>query len=332
MKAAVLTESGFKIKELPIPSISSNDVLIRVKSVGICGTDIAIYKGTYKKNLPLILGHEFSGVIERVGPSVKNLAEGMRVTSEINIVCNHCYYCTHGMRTHCINRKAIGISRDGAMAEYVVVPAENIHIIPDSLSFDEATFIEPLAAAIETFEMAPLGKDDNIVIYGSGKMGLLIAQVAKIFGAKKVIVIGRTQWKLDLAKELGADVVINTKNEDVFSRVLEECNGVGCDYLVEATGNPEVVKDCFKLVRSRGVVSLKSTHGENVELNITDIVVRELRIQGSRCGPFEPAIKLLREKKVKVKPLISKIYPLEMVEEAFREAMSSDTIKVILHP
>ena len=332
MKAAVLTEKGFLIKEMPLPSLSPNDVLIRVKSVGICGTDIAIYKGTYKKPLPLILGHEFSGVIEKVGDSVRNLTEGMRVTSEINITCGHCYYCTHGMKTHCINRRAIGISRDGAMAEYIVVPAENVHEIPDMLSFDEATFVEPLAAAIETFEMAPLDESSNVVVYGSGKMGLLILQVAKYLGAKKVIVIGRTQWKLDLAKKLGADVVINSKHENVIPRVLEECNGVGCDYLIEATGNPNVLKECFKLVRARGVISLKSTHGIDTEINITDIVVRELRIQGSRCGPFKPAIKLLSEKKVIVTPLISKIYPLDKVTEAFKSAMSSETIKVILHP
>ena len=332
MKAAILTEKGIIVKNVPKPNISNTDVLIRVKSVGICGTDIAIYKGTYKKNLPLILGHEFSGVVEEVGENVKNVSVGDRVTREINISCGSCYYCSHGMPTHCLNRKAIGISTDGAMAEYVKVPARNVHRLPDQIDFDDGTFVEPLAAAIETFIMSPIKENSCVVIYGSGKMGLLIAQVAKVYGAEKTIVIDKVDWKLKLAKQLGVDVTINSQNENVKARVLEECNGVGADIVVEVTGSPSVFSKCFDIVKARGTIALKSTHGVNTPINITDIVVRELKIQGSRCGPFEPAIELLSSGEIKVKPLISKIFPIDETDEAFKAAMSPDTIKVIIHP
>ena len=332
MKAAVLTEKGFILKEMEKPVIKDKEVLIRVKAVGICGTDLAIYKRTYKISLPRILGHEFTGVVDAVGENVTSVSIGERVTSEINITCGKCYYCTHGMPTHCMNRTAIGISRDGAMAEYIAVPEENVHRLPKNIDFDEGTFIEPLAASIQTFKMSPLKKSDTVAIYGSGKMALLILQVAKALGASKVIVIGRNKKKLELAKKLGADKIIDVTYEDPVNAIKEETYGVGADMVVEATGNPEVLKNAIEMTRSRGTLALKSTHGISSPLNVTEIVVRELRIQGSRCGEFPPAIKLLKENKIQVKPLISEIYPLNRITDAFNAALDSRTIKVIVHP
>jgi len=332
LKAAILTEKGFIFKDVPDPSPKENEVVIKVKSAGICGTDLAIFKGSYKINLPRILGHEFAGVIEEVGRSVKKFKVGDRVTSEINVTCGKCFYCKHGMPTHCLNRKAIGISRDGAFAEYVVVPAENVHRLPKNISFDEGTFIEPLAAAIQTFEMAPIKKGDTVAIYGSGKMALLILQVAKVYGAGKVIVIGRTPKKLELAKTLGADVTINVHEGDPVETVKEETEGIGADMVVEATGDPSVLQNVVKMVRSRGTISIKSTHGLQARLDVTEIVVRELKIQGSRCGNFIKAIEMLRKGHVKVNPLISATYPLSKIEEAFNEALKSETVKIILKP
>ena len=329
---AVLTEKGFVLKNVKKPVVGEKDVLIRVKSVGICGTDLAIYKRTYKIPLPRILGHEFTGVIAAVGKEVTGLSEGDRVTSEINITCGKCYYCTHGMPTHCISRTAVGISRDGALAEYIVVPAKNIHKLPENVDFDKGTFIEPLAAAIQTFRMSPVSEEDVIAIYGSGKMALLISQVAKVLGATKVIVIGRNNKKLQLAKELGADVVVNVNEEDPVKAVKAEGHNVGADIVVEATGNPDVLENAIKMTRSRGTLALKSTHGISTPINVTEIVVRELKLQGSRCGDFPSAIKMLKIGKIKVEPLISEIYPLEKVSDAFSAALSSRTIKVIVHP
>ena len=330
--AAIFTEKGFVLKDVEKPPLGEDDVLIRVKSVGICGTDLAIYKRTYKIPLPRILGHEFTGVIAEVGKKVTNLLKGDRVTSEINITCGKCYYCTHGMPTHCINRTAVGISRDGALAEYIAVPAKNVHKLPENINFDEGTFIEPLAAAIQTFRMSPISKEDVIAIYGSGKMALLISQVAKVFGAAKIIVIGRNNKKLQLAKELGADVVVNVNEKDPVEVVKAEGHGVGADIVVEATGNPDVLEKAIKMTRSRGTLAVKSTHGIKAPINITEVVVRELGIQGSRCGEFPPAIEMLEKGKIKVKPLISEVYPLEKVTDAFKAALSSSTIKVIVHP
>jgi len=333
MKAALLTEKGFIIKDVQKPRIGKTEALIRVKSVGICGTDLAIYKGTYKFPLPRILGHEIAGEIAEIGSNKSKFNIGDRVTTEINITCGKCYYCMHGLKTHCINRKALGITEDGGFAEYVKVPIINLHKIPDNITYNQATFIEPLAASIQAFRLTPIKeKESFVVVYGTGKMGLLEIQVAKILGAAKVIAIGRSDSQLKLARKLGADVTINSTKEDPIQRVKDETEGLGADITVECTGNPEVINKAIKMTRNRGTVALKSTHGIFVNIDITQIVVREMNLQGSRCGEFPPAIEMLKNKQVKVDSLISAEYSLDKIEEAFQFAMKRGVIKVIIHP
>lgn len=329
MLAAVFDGADIALREdLDIPKIKDNEVLIKVKAVGICGTDLSILKGTYKIPVPRILGHELSGVISEVGKKVSTHVQvGDRVTSEINISCGNCYFCKSGQHTQCTSVKAIGIFVDGAFAKYIKVPETNLHKIHD-IEFEDATFIEPLAAALQTFEMAPLREPDKtVVILGAGKLGLLLLQVVKMKG-RKVIVIGKSH--LELAKKLGADITIALEKEPV-KKVLEETK-IGADVVIEATGTPDSMDLALSLLRNRGTLHLKSTPGIRSMTDLTQIVVRELRLQGSRCGPFKPAIQLLQEGKISVKPLISATFPLTQIKEAIDAATKSENVKIIILP
>jgi alcohol dehydrogenase len=308
--------------------VKDNEVLIKVKAVGICGTDLSILKGTYKIPTPQILGHEFSGVVSELGKKVADVIQvGDRVTSEINISCGNCYFCKSGQRSQCTSVRAIGIFEEGALAKYIKVPDINIHKIHD-LPFEEATFIEPLAAAIQTFEMSPLrDTDKNVVIIGAGKLGLLILQLVKNKG-RKPIIIGRSH--LDLAKKLGAELTISI-DKDPVKRVMEETK-IGADMVIECTGIPESVDLALALVRNRGTINLKSTHGIRSITDFTQIVVRELKLQGSRCGPFPAAIQELEKGNVHVTDLISSTFPLTQIREAIDAAFKPGTIKVIVTP
>ncbi len=328
MLAAVFDGKNIVLKEdFDIPKIKDTEILIKVKAVGICGTDLSILKGTYQIPAPRILGHEFSGVVSEIGKKATKVQVGDRVTSEINITCGNCYFCKSGQRTQCLSVKAIGIYEEGAFAKYVKVPETNVHNIFD-IPFQEATFIEPLAAAIQTFEMAPLGENDKTVIIGAGKLGLLILQVVRNKG-RKAIVVGRSH--LELAKQLGADIVISVEKDPV-KRVMDETKNIGADVVVEATGTPESIDLALSLVRNRGTIDLKSTHGIRSMTDLTQIVVRELRLQGSRCGPFRPAIQMLQEGKIQVKPLISATFPLTQINEAIDAATKSKNVKIIIIP
>ena len=189
MKAAIFDGKQIKISVVPKPVIKDSQALIRVKAVGICGTDLAIFNGHLSTPTPIILGHEFVGDVVKVGKDVDQSWLNKRVTSEINSNIDfNCYYCKQGLYTQCISRKAIGIDIDGALAEYIALDSYLLHEIPDSISYEDATFIEPLAAAYQTFEMMPISKTDrNIVIFGLGKLGLLVTQVAKSEGLILII-------------------------------------------------------------------------------------------------------------------------------------------------
>ncbi len=333
MKAAVFDGKEINVREIPIPELTKSQVLIKVKAAGICGTDLAIAKGTLPTPVPLILGHEIAGEITKIGQDVENSWLGKRVVSEINSNIDfNCYYCKRDMFTQCLSRKAIGIDINGGFAEYIAVESYLLHEIPDLISFNEATFIEPLAAAYQIFETMPLNESDkNIAIFGLGKLGLLIVQVALLMDLE-VIVIDGSDKKLELAKKFGAKFLINRlKAKNIPNEIKKITNGLGADIAVDSTGNPNAVSDIITSCRTRGKIHFKSTHGLNTPMNLTDIVVRELTIYSSRCGPFNKAIEGLKSGRIQVKDLISKEFPLEKINEAFASyEKSRDHIKTIL--
>jgi len=327
VKAALLYGPwDLKVEEVPKPDPNQDEVLIEVEEVGICGTDKALYKGTYAlKKRPLIPGHEVSGKV--VSAPVEDLI-GRRVTTEINISCGKCWYCRRGMETHCPYRKAIGISADGAMAEFLRVPVKLVH--PVELSPEEASFVEPLAAVIETFVMAPPEKGSNVLILGAGTIALLAAQYVKLFSPNLVVITARgdsPKWKV--ASRYGTFVPVEELEE--FKR-KETPEGAGFDYVIEATGSPEGAKLALNHVRPRGVVAAKSTHGEEVFLDYTSLVVKEVSLVGSRCGPFDKAIKAISSGIVEVVPLITSKFSLDEAREAFETSLKRDQVKVHIIP
>ena len=333
MKAAIFDGKNVSITELPIPKINDNQVLIKVNAVGICGTDIAILKGTLPTPTPIILGHEFAGEIVKVGNNVDKKWMGKRVTSEINSNIDfNCYYCNQKQYSQCISRKAIGIDIDGAFAEYIAVNSYLIHEIPDNITFHEATFIEPLAAAYQTFEMMPLDQEDNtIAIFGVGKLGLLLIQVAKEKGLK-VIAIDGSKKKLQLAKKLGADWLINRLEEnEIVKKIKELSNEIGVDIVLESSGNPNVISEVIAACKTRGKIHIKSTHGIEVPINLTELVIREITLYTSRCGPFDKAIEGMKSGKIIVDNLISNSFPLNEINAAIESYNKNrDNIKIII--
>ena len=333
MKAAIFDGQNISVKEVPKPVLEDSQVLIRVKASGICGTDLAIVKGYLPTPTPLILGHEFAGEIVEVGENVNKNWLGKRVTSEINSNIDfECYYCQRELFTQCVSRKALGIDINGSFAEYIAVESYLLHEIPNNISYKEATFIEPLAAAYQTFETMPLGSDDKtIAIFGLGKLGLLLCQVAVINGLE-ILGIDNSDRKLNLAKNLGVKYIIKSSEAVSVSVMIKSITGnLGADIVVDTTGNPKALIDIVASCKTRGKIHIKSTHGLETPINLTDIVVREITIYSSRCGPFDKAINALSTGIVQVNELISKEYPLDNIKEAFNSyEINQDHIKTII--
>jgi threonine dehydrogenase-like Zn-dependent dehydrogenase len=334
MKAAVFDGQNLTVKSVDKPKISDSQVMIRVKSVGICGTDLAIINKSLATPTPIILGHEFAGDVVEIGSEVKNGWLNKRVTSEINSNIDFkCYYCKQGIHSQCVSRKALGIDIDGALAEFIAVDSYMLHEIPDSISYDDATFIEPLAAAYQTFEVMPLDQNDRtMAIFGLGKLGLLLTQVALSKGLKLFAVDG-SHKKVALAKKFGAQYPFNRfEGPNVPNKIKGLTNGLGADIVVDTTGNPAALKDVIASCRTRGKIHIKSTHGIDTPIDLTDVVVRELTIYSSRCGPFDKAIEGLDSGKVKVDKLISKKYKLEDIEKVISSFEDiHHHIKTIIH-
>jgi len=311
MRALWLEDRRLRVRDdVPIPEPPAGEALVRVIRAGICNTDIELTHGYYP--FTGIPGHEFVGVVEQ-GPWA---LVGRRVVGEINAVCGA---CLAGRRTHCERRTVLGIvSRHGAFADYLILPAENLHPVPDALSTDAAVFTEPLAAALEIQEQVPIGPRDRVLVVGDGKLGQLVAQTLALAGCA-LLVVGRHDAKLAVLAARG----IETGRADRARRGA-------FDVAVECTGNPEGFAVAQGAVRPRGTLVLKSTYAGALTLDASAVVVQELTLVGSRCGPFSPALRLLAEGRVAVEPLIHARYPLANVLMAFEHAQRPGVLKVLL--
>ena len=330
MRALVYRNNALTLdNHYPQPEPADGEALIRVLLAGICNTDLEITRGYMAfEGVP---GHEFVGVVEAVneGPGATPLTSllGKRVVGEINAACHRadCLYCQCNMPTHCPNRTTLGIvNRDGAFAEYLTLPTRNLHLVPDSVSDEEAVFVEPLAANFEILEQVHIKPTDSTVILGDGKMGQLAAQVLTLSGCE-VMMIGKYEEKLALAASHGVHTYVL---EDAGSFALER--GRRIDMVVECTGSAQGLEMALRLVKARGVIALKSTVAEKTVLHLAPIVIDEIRVQGSRCGPFAPALRALRQKRIDIRPLISARYPLDEGLAAFQQAGQRGLLKVLV--
>ncbi|MFQ6015412.1 MAG: alcohol dehydrogenase catalytic domain-containing protein [Anaerolineae bacterium] len=304
------------VEEYPQPQPPSGEVLIRVLVAGICNTDLEIIKGYM--GFQGVLGHEFVGLAE------DGELAGQRVVGEINCYCGTCPTCLEGSPTHCPNRSTLGIwGRDGALAEYLVLPGRNLHIVPEGVTDEEAVFVEPLAAALEILEQVHLKPTDQVIVLGDGKLGLLVAQVLSLVGCD-LLAIGHHAHKLDILRRRGMAIHLASQGKNELD--------VKVDVVVDCSGHPGGFERARELVKPRGTIVLKSTFHGAVETAMTPLVVDEVRVVGSRCGPFTPALRLLERQLVDVRALIDTVYPLEDGLQAFEQASRPETLKVLIKP
>jgi threonine dehydrogenase-like Zn-dependent dehydrogenase len=318
MRALLLDPSGtLTLGERDKP-VAASECVVRVAAAGICGTDLELRRG-YARFLG-VPGHEFAGVVEEAPPADAAWI-GRRVTGEITVGCGTCDGCRVAGRGHCDRRTVLGIiGRDGAFAEYLSLPAINLHPVPDGVSDDAAALVEPLAAACRVLEQITVTPATTCAVVGPGRLGLLVALVLRAAGAG-VTIVGRGESRVTLARTLGFDAVTGEPGSGLARHF---------DVVVDATGQPGGLAVAQRLVRPRGTIVMKSTfHGE-AHLALAPLVVDEITLVGSRCGPFALALELLASGRVEVSPLIDAVYPLDRFSEAFAAAEQGQ--KVILRP
>jgi threonine dehydrogenase-like Zn-dependent dehydrogenase len=317
-------------RDYPMPIPPAGEALIKVSQVGICNTDREITRGYM--DFTGVLGHEFVGVVQEVahqqGASTPHALVGRRVVGDINAACrkSDCFYCQSGMHTHCPERTTLGIvRRDGAFAEYLTLPLENLHLVPDEVSDDEAVFVEPLAANFEILEQVHLKPTDRVIVLGDGKMGQLAARVLVLSGCD-VTIVGKHAEKLLLVEHLGITASLTEDIDELIQHGRRRA-----DLVVECTGSEQGLELAMRVVRPRGTLILKSTVAAKSNLHLAPLVIDEIRVQGSRCGPFAPALRALQQKRIDVRPLISGRYSLDNALIAFDYATQPGVLKVLVH-
>lgn len=314
MKGLWLENNHLQLRaDIPIPEPPPGEARVRVLRAGICNTDIELLRGYYPYSG--ILGHEFVGVVEQGPPDLVN----QRVVGEINAVCGQCRFCRSGQSTHCENRTVLGIvNRNGAFADYLCLPVENLHPVPDNVPTEAATFTEPLAAALEIQQQVQIRPDDRVLVVGDGKLGQLVAQTLALTNCD-LFVVGRHRDKL-----------ANLAARDIKTGLVDDVKDRAFDISVECTGNPEGFAIARRALRPRGTLVLKSTYAGNLSLDASSLVVDEITLIGSRCGPFPAALELLATGKIDVQPLIQACYPLSQGLTAFEHAQERGVLKVLL--
>ena len=289
MRALWLENQRLSLREVPEPAPKSGEAIVRVLLAGVCNTDLELTRGYYP--FAGIPGHEFVGE-----------SDGKRVVGEINAACHMCDACRAGRTTHCENRTVLGIkNRNGAFAEFLSLPRENLHAVPDSIESEEAVFIEPLAAAVQIQEQIEISPDDRVLVVGHGKLGKLIARTLAL---------------------TGCNLTIASRGDQVAQQRF--------DIVVECSGNPEGFEIARRAVRPRGTIVMKSTYAGELKVNASSLVVDEITLIGSRCGPFDKAIDLLAGRKIDVRDLIDATYPLDKAITAFGHAQRAGAMKVLV--
>ncbi|HVF24964.1 MAG TPA: alcohol dehydrogenase catalytic domain-containing protein [Anaerolineales bacterium] len=319
MNALWLENNRIDLRDVPQPR-KQNEALVRIRKAGICSTDLELVKGYYPYTG--VLGHEFVGeVISSPFPEEEGLGVrvGDRVVGEINVVCNECEQCLSGRPTHCENRTVLGIiNRDGTFAEFTNLPIANLHRIPASVPDEMAVFTEPLAAALEMQQQVHINPTDRVLLIGAGRLGQLIAQTLALTGCD-LRVVARHKRQQDLLKARGIGIISE-----------EEIKPWRWDVVVEATGSPSGFSLARQAIRPRGTLVLKSTYKGEMNVNFSSVVVDEINIIGSRCGPFEPALRLMESRQVDPTVLIASEFKLKDALKAFEHAAEPGVLKVLI--
>ena len=344
MKALVaLGPNNTKYIEVEKPKAEKDMVVVKVSKAGICATDFSIYTGecSFVKDgsikYPVRFGHEWSGVVESVGCDVKNLKPGDRVVSDSGITCGVCEACKKGDYVNCPEIKSLGTVNtwDGCFAEYVAIPERHLFAFPDNISFEDAALIEPITIAYDAFTDVDMSKVSTVAVLGTGAIGMASAWLAKYFGAKTVIMVGRSDEKLEKAKQIGADIVINNKKTDAVKAIKELTNGIGVDLTIEASGSDKLLIDSFFVTKRYGRVSLLSFYEKNIDnLPMDHIVLQCITVRGA-AGSFGcPAkvIEIMSKNPIKLNPIITHRLPFNTCLDAFENQKNYNygKIKIII--
>lgn len=344
MKAVVKyghENNAVELRDVPIPNIGPNDVLLETKAAGICGSDIEMWRGLHSSNvnIPVVMGHEFCGVIAEVGKEIKEFKAEDRVVSETSAyVCGKCRFCITGNYNLCPDRLGFGYGTDGAFTKYVRVRKEILHRIPENISFEEASITEPCCVAYNALVVrSRIEPGENVVIIGPGPIGLLCLQIAKVCGAGKVIVIGTDIdiKRLQVAKGLGADIIINASVENPVEKVIELTNGSGVPLVVDTAGSSLTLRQSLEMVRRLGQITKIGWGPKPVNFSLDLLISKSATLQGTyghNWNTWKNVLQLMGAAKIKTKPLISHILPITEWGKGYKLIESKEGIKVILKP
>lgn len=324
--------------EKPVPL--NNHVLVKVEMAGICGTDLSYWKfGSSRLRLPVTLGHEASGIIADVGQDVKNLKKGDRVIMTTTYkTCGVCKYCMEGNINLCINREGVGSKKNGYLAEFVEIPETSCILMPDKMDFNEGAFIELLSCAVHAlYDKTSVNKDDVVVIFGPGPLGILVAQVAQLIGANVVLCgLSSDYDRFIIASECNIKHCLNLEEVNIVKYINNITNGYGADIVLECSGSYRAFSSAIELVRKKGtIVQLGLFHGEPKISDLSPLIFKEINLIGSISHVFDnwlKSIELINNKQIIVKPLISHFFKLEDYQEAFDISLRTESLKVMLKP
>lgn len=343
MRALLLSEyKRIELVEFPQPEAAPDEVLIRVEACGVCGSDVHGFDGSTGRRIPpIVMGHEAAGVVERTGSSVRGLRAGDRVTFDSMVYCGECRFCRRGEVNLCDNRRVLGVScgeyrRHGAFAEYVAVPERITYKLPDEVPFEHAAMVEPVSISVHALALTPVRLGDTAVVVGTGMVGLLVVQAAKLAGCSRVIAVDTDDARLALAAKLGASDALNPNTTDVPAAVRDLTAGAGADVAFEVVGASQPVETAIASVRKGGAVTLVGNFSPTVQLPLQSVVTRQVKLIGScgSAGEYPACLDLLARCAIQVQPLISAVAPLAEGPSWFERLYAGEPglMKVILRP
>jgi len=342
MKAVIKTkpEPGAEILEVEVPTPGPDAVLVKVQATSICGTDLHIYQWNdwakkRIKNMPQIMGHELCGQIVELGSNVKNLNVGDIISAETHIACGYCFQCRTGLAHICQNCRIFGVDIDGVFAEYALVPSANAWLVAEKIPKDFVSVMEPLGNAIHTVLAGEIA-GNNVLITGCGPIGVMSIAVSRLCGATKIIATEVNDYRIHLAKKMGADIVLNPQKNDVLETVFNETNGLGVDIVLEMSGSPSAINDGLKAIRAGGRFSMLGIPDHPLKIDLTNIIFKYITMQGINgrliYSTWYKASRFLASGRLDLEPVITHRFRLEEFEKGMELMASGSCGKVLLYP
>lgn len=339
MKAAIFKKPGLiEVEEKELRQICDDELLVRVKACGVCGTDIHIFhgeEGSAAVNPPIVLGHEYSGEVIKAGKSAEGFSEGDRIAVDPNVFCGKCEYCRDDKRHLCKSLEALGVTVDGGFAEYCIVPSSQAYKFSEKLSYEEAAMTEPLACCLHGIDNAGIKAGHTVAVLGGGAIGLMLLQLAKLQGAAKVIVSEPLEERRKLALKLGADATVNPLESNLMEEI-SKLSPEGADVVIESAGNTAAVRQAIEIAKRGATVMIFSVASPDAKLDFypIDVFKKELTIKGSFINPgtHRRALELISSGKVNVKDIISHRYDLKDINTAINMQRSPEAVKVLVIP